>query len=154
MDVRARGHRDEKARCPYCHDLLAAEVHSTVCGACGTTHHAACVEELGRCTVLGCAWTPMGSPAPTLTRTVEEYRRAVAGRARRFVQVHAHPPGRGGSYAARGRGREGGGLLGLLRDAGLASDDVHPERGAEVVMWVVLAAFALLALVLAVVAAA
>lgn len=153
MDVRARGHRAEKARCPYCHDLLAVEVQAITCGACGTTHHAACMEELGRCTVLGCAWTPQGAPAPALTRTVDEYRRAVAGRARRFVQEHAQPARRRGSYATRGD-REGPGLLGFLRDAGLAGDDEHPERGGEVLMWLALAASALLALVLALVASA
>ncbi|MCO5168635.1 MAG: hypothetical protein M9894_20025 [Planctomycetes bacterium] len=88
MDVRARPHDEGgSTRCPYCHDSMGEQTDEVTCGACGTTHHAACLEELGRCTVLGCAWTPTGAPAPALTRTVEEYRRAVRERkVRRFAK--------------------------------------------------------------------
>jgi hypothetical protein len=95
VDVRERIEPEAAPRCPYCHDMLE-EVALVVCGACGTRHHAACMDELGRCTVLGCTWTPPGAAAParfTGARTVEDWRRSVRERARAFVQGHAAPPG-------------------------------------------------------------
>lgn len=41
-------------RCPYCHTDLQEEPELAKCGRCQTTHHAACWEEAGGCTVLGC----------------------------------------------------------------------------------------------------
>lgn len=43
----------EPADCPYCRDRLAGELAR--CAGCGTALHAACAEELGGCTTLGCA---------------------------------------------------------------------------------------------------
>jgi hypothetical protein len=42
------------ATCPYCRDDIDDATASS-CGRCGTPHHAACLEEAGGCTVLGCA---------------------------------------------------------------------------------------------------
>lgn len=39
--------------CPYCRDPLDA-AGTAACEACGTAHHAECLAEHGRCTVLGC----------------------------------------------------------------------------------------------------
>lgn len=41
-------------RCPYCRSDLSSEPELARCGRCGTTHHAACWDEGGGCTVLGC----------------------------------------------------------------------------------------------------
>lgn len=43
------------ATCPWCKEDLPADlVPALRCGGCGTAHHAACLEEAGGCTVLGC----------------------------------------------------------------------------------------------------
>jgi hypothetical protein len=96
MDVRERSEPAAAPRCPYCHDLLEGEQQDAalvVCGGCGTRHHDACLAELGRCTVLGCTWTPPGGSLGRFdgARSVEELRRSVRERARRFVQEHASP---------------------------------------------------------------
>lgn len=96
MDVRERHEPGAAHRCPYCHDLLEGEQQDdalVVCGGCGTRHHSACVDELGRCTVLGCTWTPPGGSLGRFdgARSVEELRRSVRERARRFVQQHSSP---------------------------------------------------------------
>ena len=75
--------RSVDTRCPYCHDLLAVDAAQVDCGGCGTRHHGACIEELGRCTVLGCAWTVDGRPPPPiLASPTEALRRQVAERVR------------------------------------------------------------------------
>ncbi len=146
MDVRARPSDESKARCPYCHDLMAAQAQAevVVCGGCGTTHHAACVEELGRCTVLGCTWTPGGAPPPALTRSVDDYRRAVAGRAHAFVRRHARPvEGRALRRIHRlDHERPPLSTYEWLRDVLGLDEDVHPERGAECALWLSLAVLA------------
>ncbi|MBX3470699.1 MAG: hypothetical protein KF878_27845 [Planctomycetes bacterium] len=150
MDVRARPHEEGgSTRCPYCHDHMGEQTDEVTCGACGTTHHAACLQELGRCTVLGCAWTPSGAPAPALTRTVEEYRRAVREKVRGFtkhlrrVDVPAPrrqpwSPGDGG----------GGPVRAFLEAIGLGGDpDAHEDRAAALLVWVAAALLVLCGLV-------
>jgi hypothetical protein len=92
VEVHARS-REAADRCPYCHDLMDVDPREVLCGACGTRHHAACVDELGRCTVLGCAWTRTGAPAPHVARSVDEVRRALRARVKAFVKDNARPPG-------------------------------------------------------------
>ncbi|HBP22346.1 MAG TPA: hypothetical protein DEA08_31760 [Planctomycetes bacterium] len=43
----------EQVDCPYCRDRLEGELAR--CEGCATALHAACADELGRCTTLGCA---------------------------------------------------------------------------------------------------
>jgi hypothetical protein len=77
-------------RCPYCHDCLeGGEVEDArvVCEGCGTTHHQACLAELGGCTVMGCAG---GAPSPLVG--VEEVRARVRERVGRFVATHSTRP--------------------------------------------------------------
>lgn len=40
-------------RCPYCHDSLSA-AGQVLCARCVTPHHAACFQEHGACSLLGC----------------------------------------------------------------------------------------------------
>lgn len=40
-------------RCPYCHDSLSAG-EQVLCARCVTPHHAACFQEHGACSLLGC----------------------------------------------------------------------------------------------------
>lgn len=90
MDVRERVEPGPAAtRCPYCHDLLAVDAAQVECGGCGTRHHAVCLEELGRCTVMGCAWAPGGrAPPPPPTRPTEVVRRAIHERTRRRLDQY------------------------------------------------------------------
>jgi hypothetical protein len=44
---------DVSAGCPYCREALD-EREVIACGSCGTQHHAECLLEHGRCTVLAC----------------------------------------------------------------------------------------------------
>jgi hypothetical protein len=54
VDVKARA-RAAHERCPYCHDLTENQRLAEIeCPACQTTHHRACIQELGRCSVYGC----------------------------------------------------------------------------------------------------
>lgn len=52
-------------RCPYCHDGLSdeeggpARLARVACSGCGAAHHGACLLELARCAVNGCA-RPIG----------------------------------------------------------------------------------------------
>jgi hypothetical protein len=81
------------ARCPYCHDLLGADAERVDCGGCGTRHHAECLAEVGRCTVLGCTWSPDGAAPAHALRPAEAVRQALAERIRRravgFVAARA-----------------------------------------------------------------
>ncbi len=53
-EVRVTGKEGAAAEaCPYCPDALGS-VDVVACGACSTRHHAACLAELGRCTLHGC----------------------------------------------------------------------------------------------------
>jgi hypothetical protein len=72
-----------RERCPYCHDSLG-EVERVACEGCGTPHHPVCLEELGGCTVLGCAGGAVAAPVGP----VEEIRRRVRARAERYTKVH------------------------------------------------------------------
>lgn len=88
-------------RCPYCHDALATgagdapDEDRIPCGGCGTVHHRACVEELGRCTIAGCE-RPMAAPRRAAAAAVgaaatEAVRRRLAARAADFVSAHCTP---------------------------------------------------------------
>ncbi len=55
------GEGGAEERCPYCRDGLRAGASDvTACPSCQTAHHSACLDELGGCTVLGCAAAPRG----------------------------------------------------------------------------------------------
>jgi hypothetical protein len=41
-------------RCPFCREAVAEDA-VRACEVCGTVHHADCLAEVGRCTVLGCS---------------------------------------------------------------------------------------------------
>jgi hypothetical protein len=47
----------EGLHCPYCLDELST-APAAPCPSCGTSHHQACWDELGGCTVRGCAHQP------------------------------------------------------------------------------------------------
>ena len=86
LQVKAREGAVE--RCPYCHDCLEGgeiEDARVVCEGCGTSHHRACLAELGGCTVMGCG----GKPA---VAGVEELRSRVRERVGRFVATHSARP--------------------------------------------------------------
>jgi Prokaryotic RING finger family 1 len=40
--------------CPYCRSAVFPDTDISKCPACGTTHHAACWQEYGHCSVFGC----------------------------------------------------------------------------------------------------
>ncbi len=85
--------RESAARCPYCHDVLVSDPVRVTCEGCGTEHHQACLEELGRCPVAGCA-TPgtapdAAAPRPATIDDAERLRRRVRERARRFAEARA-----------------------------------------------------------------
>ena len=91
--------RGERVRCPYCHDLLAEEVLEPItCTGCGTVHHRACLEELGRCTVLGCeaglTFAHRSEPSGPQYRQI--LRKRVRRRARAYAETQAKrsPPPR------------------------------------------------------------
>ena len=76
-------------RCPYCHDCLEGgeiEDARVVCEGCGTSHHQACLAELGGCTVMGC---PGGKTLPI--GAVEEVRARVRGRLESFLANTRRP---------------------------------------------------------------
>lgn len=52
--VRERARSDR--RCPFCHDALSQEVRT--CATCETSHHAACWDENGGCSVFACPGGP------------------------------------------------------------------------------------------------
>ncbi len=63
------------ARCPYCHDRLEKpDLPLATCADCGTPFHRLCLEELGRCTTLGCAGAELeperASPQELLLRAL------------------------------------------------------------------------------------
>jgi hypothetical protein len=103
---------DTEDRCPYCHDLLAAEDDPRVeCEGCGTQHHLACLTELGRCTVMGCDRPidagALASLPPATSRVQRVIRQRQRERARQFVRRHAHAPQTSPGQARRAS-REGG----------------------------------------------
>ncbi|MBL4849865.1 MAG: hypothetical protein JKY65_30425 [Planctomycetes bacterium] len=50
--IRLQAQPTSNLRCPYCHQELGPSRRA--CAQCQTLHHPECLEELGRCTVLGC----------------------------------------------------------------------------------------------------
>lgn len=78
-----RARHDDRSRCPYCHDLLGggAQVERVTCDTCGTGHHRACLEELGRCATLGCG----GEAEGDLEALRERVRRHAEARERAAV---------------------------------------------------------------------
>ena len=113
MELSAQARPAARERCPYCHDELgAAEAEERVeCAGCGTTHHAACLEELGRCTVLGCGreLAPAPGPAPgqedpALSARQRAIRERIRARTRGFVQEHFTRRGPESLQEARLRG--------------------------------------------------
>jgi hypothetical protein len=105
VDVKAREKGGAAERCPYCHDALVDEVAPAAevrCDGCGTSHHEACIEELGRCTVFGCA-RPLVAPPVELvegkpvrprvrSRFFRDLQARVRARARSFVQTQSSQP--------------------------------------------------------------
>src|SRR5512140_1292554 len=59
--------------CPYCQTPIAAGAEVVVCPDCGTTHHAECWRENGRCTTFGCDGRLRTNPWPDM-REVEAQR--------------------------------------------------------------------------------
>jgi hypothetical protein len=98
VDVRERIEPGAGHRCPYCHDLLEGarpDDDLVVCGGCGTRHHGACLDELGRCTVLGCGWiSPTALELPHIedARTVEDLRHVIRLRVARYLEGRARRP--------------------------------------------------------------
>ena len=95
MELVARTRPDPaRERCPYCRDELEGAGDDLVtCQGCGTSHHAACLEELGRCTILGCGRSrpppptgadPVGGGSPRVTAA----RARIRMRVQRFAREH------------------------------------------------------------------
>ena len=91
--------RDAAERCPYCHDELLADealakgaAEVARCDACQTVHHQACLEELGRCTVLGCgeAAAPASPAAAGGARSA--IRERIRSRVQSFVRENVRAP--------------------------------------------------------------
>ncbi len=99
MDVQARP-RDASERCPYCHDALGGgpDGERVPCLGCGTSHHLACVAELGRCTVHGCQRPFFGAElerAQAGARRSSAYlavRQRIRDRVRAFVRTNTRAP--------------------------------------------------------------
>lgn len=101
-------------RCPYCHDLLGEDEPGEArvdCEGCGTSHHLACLTELGRCTVLGCD-RPIDAAVleerpPATSRMQRLIRQRQRDRVRQFVRRNTQAA-EGDLREARLAGREGG----------------------------------------------
>lgn len=98
---RREGASPRAERCPYCHDALddaRASDDQVRCEGCGTAHHLACIAELGRCTVMGCARpllaaaVPIADTDPVRSRAWREVQRRIRGRVREFVLTHCRSP--------------------------------------------------------------
>lgn len=89
-DLELKSRESAAERCPYCHDCLEGGQIAdaqVVCEGCGTSHHRACLAELGGCTVMGCSG---GAPAPE--GGLEEIRERIRSRVGRLVPRIASPP--------------------------------------------------------------
>lgn len=113
MELSAQARPAARERCPYCHDELGAagDDERVECAGCGTTHHAACLEELGRCTVMGCGrelaparGSAPGQEDPALSARQRAIRERIRARARGFVQEHFTRRGPESMQEARLRG--------------------------------------------------
>jgi hypothetical protein len=100
LHARLREESTAHERCPYCHDALGADVvhdERVVCPGCATTHHRACIAELGRCTIRGCERPislPADAPQDVAGRHSAFYRevqRRIRERVRGFVREHCRP---------------------------------------------------------------
>lgn len=130
MDVQVRRREGEEVaseRCPYCHDLIGGVASGELipCPGCGTTHHEACLAEIGRCTIHGCG---LEVDAPTRARfdarrgdahervtadhsaAYREIRRRMRDRARTWVRDHCR-------QAPTPRGSTLPDLVAAIRDA-------------------------------------
>lgn len=52
---------DRPKQCPYCHGALGGDAERS-CASCGTTYHAECAVEAGKCAVLGCGGVLAATP--------------------------------------------------------------------------------------------
>ena len=107
MDLRVRVERVARLRCPYCHDALGERLVRVACSACGTLHHAPCMDERRRCSVFGCA-ASQGLPSLEDARTPAEIREVFRCRARWYVAARRERRGAAAdsaleALAARGR---------------------------------------------------
>lgn len=98
MDVQARP-RDAATRCPYCHDALTEGPDDRIeCVGCGTSHHVACVAELGRCSVRGCerpfyvAEVERARAGGRRSPVVLAVSARIRDRVRSYVRAHARAP--------------------------------------------------------------
>jgi hypothetical protein len=105
VELIARARPDPaRERCPYCRDELAADAAAAPedlveCPGCGASHHSACLEELGRCSVMGCTGgggagapaPPAGGPGRPVPARLREARERIRARARAFAREHARP---------------------------------------------------------------
>lgn len=75
-DLRVGEAREERRRCPLCHDALPPAAPTRTCAACGTAYHEACLGELGGCASEGCRERrerhddPKAAPAPGQVRSL------------------------------------------------------------------------------------
>lgn len=82
-------------RCPYCHDEIggAEPAERVRCSGCHTEHHLACLDELGRCSVAGCASGPVPRLRPGSTRPTTVHARAMRERIQaRMRRTHISAP--------------------------------------------------------------
>jgi RING finger family protein len=89
LELEVKVRQSAAERCPYCLEGGEIEDARVVCEGCGTTHHQACLAELGGCTVMGCSSLrarPEGG--------VEEIRERVRARMNRFAARHLSSPDR------------------------------------------------------------
>jgi hypothetical protein len=101
VDVQAR-RREATERCPYCHDVIVDATdlarERITCAGCGTTHHEACLAELGRCTVRGCEREVVVARTPEVearlaarSAVYREVQRRIRARVRGFVRDNCRP---------------------------------------------------------------
>jgi hypothetical protein len=107
---RLRPRPSDVERCPYCHDALVqtGSDDRVRCEGCGTDHHAGCIAELGRCTVLGCEHPLTAEEAPERgsakdSQRIRLVRRQVRQRVRSFVREHARSAATYGEMDPRDR---------------------------------------------------
>lgn len=95
MSLALRERRGASERCPYCHDCLEGGQIAdarVVCEGCGTTHHAACLAELGGCTVMGCPVMSCSGGLAQPLGGVDAVRARVRERVQRFVLARPDVP--------------------------------------------------------------
>lgn len=110
LHAKLRGEATSRERCPYCHDALGEDTlhdERIECPGCRTTHHRACIAELGRCTIRGCERpisVPVVAPAELAGKHSaihREVQRRIRERVRTFVRDHVRANEAPGSLVER-----------------------------------------------------